>query len=186
MRENFGAKPFLYPCPVLIIASYDKNNNPDAMNAAWGSIADYKKIALYLASSHKTVKNILHKKAFTVSMADANNVVAADYVGIVSGNNVPDKLEKANWHTTKSEFVDAPIIDELAMTLECKLISYDEESELLLGEIVNVSVDEKVLDDQGKIDPEKLEPITFDPVNNAYLKLGAKVGNAFKDGNKIK
>ena len=119
-------------------------------------------------------------------MADANNVVAADYVGIVSGNNVPDKLEKANWHTTKSEFVDAPIIDELAMTLECKLISYDKESELLLGEIVNVSVDEKVLDDQGKIDPEKLEPITFDPVNNAYLKLGTKVGNAFKDGNKIK
>lgn len=186
MRKNFGAKPFLYPCPVLIIASYDENNNPDAMNAAWGSIADYKKIALYLANSHKTVKNILHKKAFTVSMADANNVVEADYVGIVSGNNVPNKLAKANWHTIKSEFVDAPIIEELAMALECKLISYDEESELLVGEIVNVSADKKVLDEHGKIDPVKLAPITFDPVNNTYIKLGAKVGNAFEDGNKLK
>ena len=186
MRKDFGAKPFIYPCPVFIIASYDENNNPDAMNAAWGCIADYKQIALYLASEHKTVKNILHKKAFTVSMADAKHVKEVDYLGIVSGNKVPDKLKKANLHPIKSNLVDAPIIEEFLMTLECKLISYDKESELLLGEIVNVSIDESVLDENGKVDVDRLEPITFDPVNNTYRKLGALTGQAFKDGNQIK
>ncbi len=186
MRKNFGAKPFMYPLPVLIIASYDEDGMPNAMNAAWGGIADYKQIALYLSAEHKTMKNILKKKAFTVSMADATHVLEADYVGIVSGNNVPDKLERAGLHTTKSEFVDAPLIDEFPMALECKFVSFDEESELLIGEIVNVCVDEKALNEDGKIDPMKLNPITYDPANHAYYSLGEKVGNAFSDGKKLK
>ena len=139
-----------------------------------------------LSAGHKTVKNIQARKAFTVSMADAAHVVACDYVGIVSGNKVPDKFEKAGFHATKSEFVDAPLIDELPMTLECTLVSYDPETCRLVGEIVNVSADERILDENGKIDPAKLQPITFDPVNNAYLKIGEKVGNAFRDGLKLK
>ena len=186
MRKNFGAKPYTYPQPVLIIASYDENGTPDAMNAAWGGISDDTQISMCLSAGHKTVKNILKRKAFTVSMADAANVAACDYVGIVSANDVPDKLEKAGFHTTRSEFVDAPLIDELPMTLECRLVSYDEESCRMVGEIVNVSAEESVLDENGKIDPEKLQPITFDPVNNAYLKLGEKVGNAFRDGLALK
>lgn len=186
MRRNFGAKPFMYPLPVLIIATYDENEIPNAMNAAWGGIADYKQIALYLSAEHKTMKNILTKKAFTVSMADAAHVVQADYVGIVSGNNVPDKLNKAGLHVTRSEFVDAPLIDEFPMALECKFVSFDAESELLIGEIVNVCVDEKVLNDEGKIDPMKLNPITYDPANHAYYTLGEKVGNAFSDGKQLK
>ena len=186
MRNNFGAKPYTYPQPVLIIASYDENGTPDAMNAAWGGISDDTQISMCLSAGHKTVKNILKRKAFTVSMADAAHVAACDYVGIVSANNVPDKLEKAGFHTTRSEFVDAPLIDELPMTLECRLVSYDEESCRMVGEIVNVSAEESVLDENGKIDPEKLQPITFDPVNNAYLKLGEKVGNAFRDGLALK
>ena len=186
MRKNFGAKPYTYPQPVLIIASYDENGTPDAMNAAWGGISDDTQISMCLSAGHKTVKNILKRKAFTVSMADASHVVACDYVGIVSGNNVPDKLARAGFHTTKSEFVDAPLIDELPMALECRLVSYDETSCRLIGEIVNVSAEERVLDENGKIDPAKLEPITFDPVNNAYLKLGEKVGNAFHDGLQLK
>lgn len=186
MRKNFGAKPYTYPQPVLIIASYDENGTPDAMNAAWGGISDDTQISMCLSAGHKTVKNILKRKAFTVSMADAAHVAACDYVGIVSANNVPDKLEKAGFHTTRSEFVDAPLIDELPMTLECRLVSYDEESCRMVGEIVNVSAEESVLDENGKIDPEKLQPITFDPVNNAYLKLGEKVGNAFRDGLALK
>lgn len=185
MRKNFGVKSFIYPQPVLIIATYDENGIPDAMNAAWGSVADTNKIAMYLARHHKTVKNILLKKAFTVSMADASHVVECDYVGIVSGNDVPNKLEIAGLHTTKSEFVDAPLIDELSLALECKLESFDEETELLIGEIINVCADEKILTD-GKIDPTKLEPITFDPVHHKYIKLGEVVGNAFKDGMKLK
>ena len=186
MRKNFGAKPYTYPQPVLIIASYDENGTPDAMNAAWGGISDDTQISMCLSAGHKTVKNILKRKAFTVSMADAAHVAACDYVGIVSGNDVPDKLEKAGFHTTRSEFVDAPLIEELPMTLECRLVSYDEESCRMVGEIVNVSAEESVLDENGKIDPGKLQPITFDPVNNAYLKLGEKVGNAFRDGLALK
>ena len=186
MRKNFGAKPYTYPQPVLIIAAYDENGTPDAMNAAWGGISDDTQISMCLSAGHKTVKNIQARKAFTVSMADAAHVVACDYVGIVSGNKVPDKFEKAGFHATKSEFVDAPLIDELPMTLECTLVSYDPETCRLVGEIVNVSADERILDENGKIDPVKLEPITFDPVNNADLKLGEKVGNAFKDGMQLK
>ena len=186
MRKNFGAKSFLYPMPVLIIATYDENGTPDSMNAAWGSIADTNRIAIYLSAEHKTTKNILARKAFTVSMADAAHVVEADYVGIVSANTVPDKLERAGLHTTKSSFVDAPLVDELPMALECKMVSFDEESELLIGEIVNVCAEERVLDEKGNIDPKKLNPITYDPVNHAYLTLGEKVGNAFSDGKKIK
>ena len=186
MRKNFGAKHYTYPQTVLIIAAYDENGTPDAMNAAWGGISDDTQISMCLSAGHKTVKNIQARKAFTVSMADAAHVVACDYVGIVSGNKVPDKFEKAGFHATKSEFVDAPLIDELPMTLECTLVSYDPETCRLVGEIVNVSADERILDENGKIDPAKLEPITFDPVNNAYLKLGEKVGNAFKDGMQLK
>ena len=162
MRKNFGAKPWLYPQPVLIIATYGEDGTPDAMNAVWGGIADMNRIAMYLSGSHKTVKNIL------------------------SHNTTPDKMARAGFHVTKSEVVDAPIIDELPMTLECKLISFDEESELLLGESVNVSADERILDSEGKIDPQKLQPISFDPVHNDYLVLGKKIGNAFEDGKKLK
>jgi len=186
MRKNFGAKPYLYPMPVLVIASYDEAGVPNAMTAAWGSIAEMKQVAIYVSATHKTMSNILKRKAFTVSMADAAHVAEADYVGIVSGNEVPDKVERAGLHTTKSEFVDAPLIEEFPMALECKMVSFDPESELLVGEIVNVCADERILDDKGKIDASRLKPITYDPVSHAYLTLGEKVGQAFSDGKKVK
>ena len=186
MRKDFGAKPLLYPQPVLIIATYGEDGTPDAMNAAWGGISESNQVTMCLSAEHKTVKNILARGAFTISMADAAHVVACDYVGIVSGNDVPDKMARAGFHTTKSQLVDAALIDELPMALECKLISYDASSCRLVGEIVNVSADERILNEKGNIDPQKLEPITFDPANNAYLKLGEKVGNAFRDGISLK
>ena len=186
MRKNFGAKPYTYPQPVFIIATYGEDGTPDAMNAAWGGISEANEISMCLSAGHKTVKNILARKAFTVSMADAAHVVECDYVGVVSANDVPDKLAKAGFHTTKSEFVDAPLIDELAMALECRLISYDPDSCRLVGEIVNVSIDESVLTSDDKVDTAKLAPIVFDPINNAYYKLGEKVGNAFLDGLELK
>lgn len=186
MRKNLGAKPFMYPLPVLIIAAYDENGTPNAMNAAWGTIADFQQVAIYLSYDHKTTKNILNTKAFTVSMADAKHIKEADYVGIVSGNWVPDKVEKAGFHTVKSDLVNAPVIEELPLTMECKFVSYDDESELLIGEIVNVSADESILDVDGKIDPKKLNPIAYDSANHAYYTLGEKVGNAFSDGNQLK
>ena len=185
MRKNFGAKPICYPQPVFILAAYDENGVPNAMNAAWGGISDDKEISFCISAGHKTTRDILARKAFTVSMADAAHVVECDYVGVVSGNDVPDKLARCGFHATKSEFVDAPLIDELAMALECRLTSYDPQTCRLVGEIVNVCVDESVLTG-GKIDPAKLRPITFDPVNNDYLVLGEKVGNAFGDGLKLR
>lgn len=182
MRKNFGAKPWTYPQPVLILAAYGEDGVPNAMNAAWGGISDNTRISICLSAGHKTTKNILSRGAFTVSMADAAHVAACDYVGVVSGSDVPDKLERAGFHTTRSEFVDAPLIDELPMAVECRLVSYDADAEILVGEIVNVSADEHILAENGRIDPARLRPITFDPVNNAYLVLGEKVGNAFRDG----
>lgn len=186
MRKNFGVKPWTYPQPVFIVAAYDAEGRPCAMNAAWGGMHYDDQLALCLGKEHKTVANILAAKAFTVSMATAGQVVACDYVGVESGNKEPDKFAKAGFHATKSEFVNAPLIDELPMALECKLVSYDPETCHLVGEIVNVSADESVLDEAGRIDPAKLRPITFDPVHNAYLELGAKVGNAFRDGLALK
>lgn len=186
MRKHFGAKPYTYPQPVFIIGTYSEDGTPNAMNAAWGGISEETELTMCISAEHKTAKNILARGAFTVSMADAAHVVECDYVGIVSANTVPNKLEKAGFHTTKAEFVDAPIIDELPMALECKLISYDEQSCRLVGEIINVNADECILDANGNIDPAKLNPITFDPVNHAYFSLGEKVGNAFSCGKEIK
>lgn len=185
MRKDFGAKAWLYPQPVLIIASYDENGIPDAMNAAWGGTHDYEEIAMCLSASHKTVKNILKRKAFTVSPATAETVAECDYVGLVSANDVPDKLERAGLHTVKSEKVDAPVICELPMTFECELKSYDPESGIMVGRVVNVSADESILTD-GTIDLGKYSPITFDAVHNTYVRLGSVAGNAFSDGLKLK
>lgn len=181
-RVNFGAKPWMYPMPVLIVGTYDENGVPNAMNAAWGIITDMNEITISM-SHHKTTENLAHSGAFTVSIATEATVVACDYVGVESAAKVPDKFAKAGFHATKSEFVNAPLIDELPMALECKVKSY--EDEILVGEIVNVNADESILTD-GKIDIKKLKPIAYDPVNHAYVGLGEKVGNAFQDGMKLK
>lgn len=185
MRKNFGAKPALYPMPVLIIGTYDENGKPDAMNAAWGGISEEKEISVCISEDHKTTKNILLQKCFTVSIPDVKNTVAADYVGIVSGNDTPDKIEKAGWTHIRSEIINAPVFNELPFTLECKLISYDGESCRLVGEILNVSADESILTD-GRVDLDKFSPITYDPMNHNYVALGKKVGKAFSDGKELK
>ena len=186
MRRSFGAKPLSYPQPVFIIATYSEDSTPDAMNAAWGGISEENEISLCLSAGHKTVKNILNRKAFTVSMADEAHVVACDYVGLVSGNRVPDKFQKAGFHATKSENVDAPMIDELPICIECRLKDYNPDTCILRGEIVNVAVDECVLNEKGEVDVAKAAPIIFDPFNNTYLKIVGKVGNAFSDGKQLK
>lgn len=186
MRKNFGSKPWCYPQPVFIVSTYNSDGTPNAMNAAWGGINDDHELFICMGSNHKTTKNLEERKAFTVSMADAEHVVACDYVGIASGEKEPNKFAKAGFTAIKSEFVDAPIIAELAMAVECKVKSYDPQTCRLIGEIVNISIDESVLTADDKVDVAKLNPIIFDSVNHAYLKLGEKVGNAFKDGMQLK
>ena len=181
-RANFGAKPLMYPQPVLIIGTYDENGVPNAMNAAWGITTDFKEITISL-SNHKTTDNLLKRKAFTVSMATEEQVVPCDYVGIVSGRKVPDKFARAGFHASRSEYVDAPLIDELPVAMECKVKSF--ENGILIGEIINVSAEESVIT-EGKVDIKKLKPISFDPFGNAYYGVGEKLGNAFKDGMNLK
>lgn len=185
MRKNFGSKSWLYPMPVLIVAAYDGEGKPNVMNAAWGGMHTDSHIGICITAGHKTTKNLLAEGAFTVSMGTAEQLVACDYVGIVSGNNEPDKFAKAGFTAIRSECVNAPIIQELPMTLECEVVSYDEESCHLVGRIVNVSADESILTD-GQIDVSKLRPITYDPIHHNYIELGKVVGKAFADGKKMK
>ena len=175
----------VYPMPVFILGTYGKDGTPNAMNAAWGGITEENEITVCVSADHKTTENFTSRGAFTVSMATADFVCECDYVGIESGNKAEDKLDRCGFHTVKSELVDAPIILELPMALECRVKSYDPESCRLVGEIVNVSADESVLTD-GKIDPDKLKPITYDSANHTYRVIGEVVGKAFSDGLRFK
>ena len=185
-RKNLKAKAYIYPLPVLIIGTYDENGVPNAMNAAWGTVCDTAQVAIVLSAGHKTVQNLLKSKEFTVSIADENNVTQSDYVGLVSGNQTPEKLQKTGWTIEKGEFVNAPIIQELPLALECKLVSYDEDTEICIGEVVNVSADERILDENGKVDVRKLRPICYASEVREYFALGPSVGKAFLDGLKLK
>lgn len=186
MRKNLKAKAYMYPLPVLIVATYDENGTPNAMNAAWGTICDSEQVAIVLSATHKTVKNILKTKAFSLSVADKNNVLPADYVGIVSGNDIKDKLQNTGWTVKKGEFVNAPIIQELPLALECKLVSYDTQTEICIGEVVNVSIEDSILNEKGKIDLNKFSPVCYDCDTHGYYTLGERVGDAFSDGKKLK
>lgn len=188
MRKNLGANPYVYPQPVLIVASYGEDGTADAMNVAYGGIVNSNRIQINIGVRHKTSDNIKLRNAFTVGIADEKNLVAADYVGIVSGHDVSDKLAKSGFHIVKSEFVDAPVIEELPITLECRVeeINQYDKTLRIVAEIVNVSVDEEILNEDGKIDPEKLNAISYDPANRTYLRVGGKAGTAFSDGNQLK
>ena len=183
-RVNLGAKPYLIPQPVMLIGTYDENGKANLMNAAWGGIVGADEIIVELGS-HKTTDNLKFKKAFTVSIADAEHVIASDYVGIVSGRNEPEKLKHAGFTAIKNEFVDDPLFEELPLTLEVELIEVLSGNKYL-GKIRNVSADERILGEDGTISLEKFFPIIFDAVHHGYYRLGEKVGTAFSDGNALK
>ena len=182
MRKNLGKKLNFLPLPVLIIGTYDEEEKPNAMNAAWGGVIDNNQICISL-SQHKTTDNLIVKRAFTVSFATKDTEVISDYFGSVSGRN-ENKIVKAGVHITKSKFVDAPIIEEYPLTLECTVESF--EDGILIGNVENTSINENYLTEDGKIDVDKMQLITFDMVSNSYRVLGDIVGKAFKDGLKLK
>ncbi|MCR5150889.1 MAG: flavin reductase family protein [Clostridiales bacterium] len=183
MKKNLGARPYIFPQPVLIIATYDENGKANAMNAAWGGIVGMNEVIVDLGS-HKTTDNLKIKKAFTIGIADVEHTVACDYVGIASGRKVADKMEKAGFTTVKSEFVDAPVINELPLALECELVEVLDGGKYL-GKIVNVSADESILGEDGDVSLDKFFPIIFDTAHSGYYRLGEKVGQAFSDGKKL-
>lgn len=184
MRKNFGPQTWLYPMPVLIIGTYDDDGTPNAMNAAWGGICGENRIMFELGS-HRTTDNILRTRAFTVAAGTAEYVTECDYVGVVSGRDVKDKLARAGFTSVKSEFVNAPVINELPLTLECELDG-EPENGRFTGKILNVSADEKFLGGDGMPDLSKFTPIIFDPVTDNYVAFGSVAGKAFSDGKKLK
>lgn len=185
MRKNIKPKSLFFPEPVCIVGTYDDKNNPNAMNAAWGGISDTNEIHLCLSYEHKTVKNILKRKCFTVSCGTEKTVVPCDYVGMVSCNNNPSKITCSGFHAIKSSKINAPVFKELPFALECKLLSYDKKTGHTFARIVGISVDQKIIT-KGKIDIKKLKPIIFDGEMHRYYSIGKKVGNAFDDYKKIK
>lgn len=178
MRKDLGNKMQFMPLSVLMLATYDQDGKANVMNAAWGGVYDYNQVYVSL-SKHKTTDNLELKKAFSLSFATKKTEKISDYFGVVSGNK-EDKIEKSGVHVTPSKHVDAPIIEEYPLTLECTVGSFEDGN--LIGNVVNVSIDEDYLDENGKIDVDKMEIIAFDMVNNTYRVLGENVGKAFKDG----
>lgn len=182
-RKNFGPNHALMttPQPCVMIATWDKDHTPDVMMAAWAGQYDYKQIVVSM-SKHKTTENIEITGAFTVSFADVRTVAESDFLGLVSGSKVPDKVAKVGFTVTPSPNVNAPIINEYPLTLECKVVSWKDG--ILVGEVVNMSADESILTD-GKVDLGKLQPIVFDAAANTYRALGEVVGQAWGSGKKF-
>lgn len=184
MKKKINTTSAIFPMPVLMIATYNDDGSVNVMNAAWGTMLERDQVILNLTESHKTVKNIRKRKAFTVSIADSKHTVQADYFGMVSGNNTQDKFENSGLTVTKSENVDAPIVNEFPICMECELLE-GESNWGIVGKVVNTLVDEEVMTD-GNVDIKLLEAIAFDPFTNGYYKVCERVGNAFKDGLQIK
>lgn len=186
MRKNFRDFAAFFPQPVLIIGTYDENGVPNAMNVGWGGMSGAKYVNINISRGHKTTDNIMLKGAFTMSFADEAHLVEADYFGLATGRT-ENKLEKAGMHAVKSAFVDAPVIEEFPLTLECRVAELRESRGHveIIGEIVNMSADESVLDENGQVDADLLHALSYDRVKRVYRTLGGVVGNAYSDGKKL-
>ena len=181
MKRNLGKKNWMFPMPVLMIGTYGKDGTPDVMNAAWGGITLEDEITICIDTSHRTWANIAARKAFTVAFGTAGTVAQCDYLGIVSGNKTPGKVARSGFTVTKSGFVDAPVVNELPLVLECELVSMDEDSCNVVGKIVNCAVEETAMTD-GKPDADKMKPICFDTCAHVYRLMGDVVAKAFSAG----
>ncbi|MCR4719400.1 MAG: flavin reductase family protein [Firmicutes bacterium] len=187
MRKSIKTTEAIFPMPVLLVATYNEDGTVNVMNAAWGTMVERDIVALNLTETHKTVKNIKDRKAFTVSIADAAHVVEADYFGIESGNKAKDKFSKTKLTAEPSKNVNAPIINEFPICMECEFVEYQSGDYGLgvIGKVVNVTADENVLTD-GNVDISKVCAIAFDPYTHGYYKVTERVGNAFSDGLELK
>ena len=184
MTKNFGAKPYLFPMPTYMIGTYNEDDTVDVMMMAWGGICAEDMVALNLEAAHKTVPNIESRKAFTLAIPGTDTLKESDFLGIATANKMKDKFERTGLHAVKSENVDAPVITEYPVTLECEVVEMQNQPYGLrvLGRIINVIADEKVLDEKGKIDVSKLHAFAFDQMQNGYYAIGEKVGQAWHSG----
>ncbi len=184
MKKDFGVKPYLFPMPTYMIGTYNEDDSVDVMMMAWGGICAEDMVALNLEEDHKTVANIRARKAFTLAVPGTDTLRESDFLGIASSNKMADKFARTGLHAVKSGRVDAPVIEEYPLTLECTVEKIEQEPYGLriLGRIVNVLADEKVLDEKGRIDAGKLGAFAFDQMQNGYYAIGEKVGQAWNSG----
>ena len=187
MKKSLGVKPYLFPMPVLMIATYGEDGTVDVMNMAWGGICASNLVALNIDEDHKTAENIKKRGAFTLSIADVAHLVEADFFGIATANKMPDKFARSGLHAVKSEHVDAPVVEEFPITLECKVAQLQnaDGNFRVVGEIVNVLAEEKVMEEQGKVDPTKLCAFVFDQFQSGYYAIGENVGKSWHSGAKL-
>ncbi|MDE7227065.1 MAG: flavin reductase family protein [Treponemataceae bacterium] len=184
MLKDLGVKPYTFPMPVLMIATYNEDGSVDVMNMAWGGVCAENMVALNIDEDHKTAENIKRTGAFCLSIADVPHIEAADFFGIATGNKMKDKFARSGLHAVKSTRVDAPVVEEFPLTLECKVAECQHTAYgfRVLGEILNVLADENVLDEKGKVVPAKLNAFVFDQFQNGYYAIGEKVGQAWQTG----
>ena len=187
MKKDLGVLPAIYPMPVLVIAAYDENGKPNAMNAAWGMQCDMDRVILFITETHKTTANIMVSKAFTVAIADRAHMEVADFFGIATGNTMEDKFARSGYHETKSKFVNAPVIEEFPLVMECELSEVVKTDTLfaVVGKIMNVAAEESVLSEKGKVDPLKLNALMYDVYDNGYYTTGEKAGLAWREGKRL-
>ena len=187
MKKDLGTVQAIFPMPVLVVSAYDANGTIQVMNAAWGQICDSDKIALFLDEDHATTKAILESRAFTVALADRAHMAEADYVGIVSGNKVADKFARSGLHARKSAHVNAPVIEEFPITMECELAEVVQSETLfaIVGRIVSTAAEENAIGKDGKVDPERLDAIAFDQFRHGYYATGEKAGQAWNAGSAL-
>lgn len=184
MKKDLGVRPYLFPMPVLMVATYNEDGTVNVMNMAWGGICARNMVSLKINENHKTSQNLKARRAFTLSIADAAHIEAADFFGIASGNKLPDKFARSGLTAVKSEKVDAPVVQEFPLTLECRVVEdrmgiYGHQ---ILGEIVGVLAEERVLDEAGNVDVTKLNALVYDQMQSGYYTIGEKVGKAWETG----
>ena len=184
MKKSLGVQPYVFPMPVLMIATYNEDGSVNVMNMAWGGVCERNIVCLNIDETHKTAANIKQRGAFTLSVADVPHLAAADFFGIASGNKLSDKFERSGLTAERSALVDAPVVVEFPVTLECRVdqVTSDKYGFHVFGEILNVLVDESVLDSEGKVEPSKLNAFAFDQFQHGYYAIGEKVGQAWKSG----
>ena len=184
MKKDLGLVQAVYPMPVLMVAAYDENEKVNVMNVAWGQICDDDKIILFIGEGKRTWLNIKASRAFTVALADKAHMDVADYFGIASGNKINDKFERTGYLAVKSDKVNAPIIEEFPVVMECELLEFlhTDYVDGIVGKIVNVKAEEAILSENGKVDPEKLNALMFDQFQHVYYVTGEKVGKAWNAG----
>lgn len=183
-KKDLGVQPYTFPMPTLMIGTYNEDDSVDVMMMAWGGVCAEDMVALNLEADHKTVANIRKRKAFTLAVPSVETLKESDFFGIATANKVSDKFARSGLHAVKSDKVDAPVITEYPLTMECTVERFEDEPYGLriLGRIVNTLADESVLDEKGKVDAGKLHAFAFDQMRNGYYAVDQKVGQAWNAG----